>query len=220
MCWNENVSLNTFIFGIAALLFIWYNNNYTQYKLNEFNNIYFFYVIISFISIQLVEYFLWKSIRYKNNDMNKIFSIIGWVFIRILQPLSIILLIPSGYNTMKNVLFTLYFLFFILIYLYKFFYNQVVFVTSIHKNGHLDWKWAYLYNYERILFVLYMIIFLTLFLTAPDLAFIGIVTILYSMNNIRSTFGSMWCWVSNSILFYYLIQILYVLPYLENKQMC
>jgi len=74
MCWNENVSLNTFIFGTATLVFIWYNNTYTQYKLLDFKNIFLYFVIFSYTSMQLVEYFLWKSIRNKNNFMNKIFQ--------------------------------------------------------------------------------------------------------------------------------------------------
>lgn len=38
MCWNENISLNTFVFTTAVMIFIWYNNTYTQYKLKEFTN--------------------------------------------------------------------------------------------------------------------------------------------------------------------------------------
>ena len=37
MCWNEHVSLNTFIFSIFVLLLIAYNNKYTQYKIEMFN---------------------------------------------------------------------------------------------------------------------------------------------------------------------------------------
>ena len=38
MCWNETVSLNTFIFSMGALLLIMYNNAYTKYKIEELNN--------------------------------------------------------------------------------------------------------------------------------------------------------------------------------------
>lgn len=43
MCWNKEVSLNTFIFSTISLLFIYYNNIHTQYKLKEFINIYIYY---------------------------------------------------------------------------------------------------------------------------------------------------------------------------------
>lgn len=36
MCWNENVSLNTFLFSSFVLLLIFYNNTYTQYKIKHF----------------------------------------------------------------------------------------------------------------------------------------------------------------------------------------
>ena len=39
MCWNKEVSLNTFIFSIFVLLLIMYNNAYTQYKIEELNSI-------------------------------------------------------------------------------------------------------------------------------------------------------------------------------------
>ena len=47
MCWNKEVSLNTFIFSTISLLFIYYNNTHTQYKLKEFINIYI-YIIFKF----------------------------------------------------------------------------------------------------------------------------------------------------------------------------
>ncbi len=39
MCWNKEVSINTFMFSIITLLFIYYNNKFTQYKIKEFVNI-------------------------------------------------------------------------------------------------------------------------------------------------------------------------------------
>ena len=79
MCWNENISLNTFIFSTFVLIFIYYNNNYTQYKTKEFNDWKLYVLFFSFIIMQLVEYFLWKSIREKNTYNNTLFSIIGWI---------------------------------------------------------------------------------------------------------------------------------------------
>ena len=34
------------------------------------------------------------------------------------------------------------------------------------------------------------------------------------------TWGSMWCWISNSVLLYFLIQILFISPYNEYKMLC
>lgn len=38
MCWNEHVSLNTFLFSSFVLALIVYNNSYTKYKIQELNN--------------------------------------------------------------------------------------------------------------------------------------------------------------------------------------
>ena len=181
MCWNENVSLNTFVFSTLTLLFIWYNNAYTQYKVSDFKNGYFYLLMFGFSSMQLIEYFLWKSIHSKNIAMNKTFSALGLILVRIVQPLSLLLVIPKMYDTLKWLLFGLYFSALIIVYTYKYFYSPVDFKSVIDKNDSLDWKWGYLYNYERIVFAIHMIIFLTLFLTYPLYAFIISLFLLYSV---------------------------------------
>ena len=60
MCWNETVSLNTFLFSFFAINFAYFNNVINGYE-------YLFYY--SFISMQLLEYFAWKHLNNK-----KIFS--------------------------------------------------------------------------------------------------------------------------------------------------
>jgi hypothetical protein len=72
--------------------------------------------------MQLIEYFLWKSINEKNKFNNTLFSIIGWIVIRIIQPLFIILIIPDKYSMMKKMLFILYYSLLVLIHGYKYFY--------------------------------------------------------------------------------------------------
>jgi len=220
MCWNENVSLNTFVFSTLTLLFIWYNNKYTQYKINDFKNGYCYLVLFSFSFMQFIEYFLWKSIRTKNIEMNKTFSALGLILVRIVQPLSILLLIPKMYNTLKYLLFVLYFSVLIIVYTYKYFYNPVDFKTTIDKNDSLNWKWNYLQNCERIVFVIYMLIFLTLFLSYPVYAFFVSLFLLYSVIIYKNSFGSMWCFLTNSIFIWFLFKILIVLPYLEKNKIC
>ncbi len=218
MCWNQNVSLNTFIFGSATLLFIWYNNTYTQYKTSTFD-IYFYMIVFTLIFMQLIEFFLWKSIDTKNKKMNYFFSIIGWILVRILQPLSWLFAIPSKYSTLKYLLFIIYFVTLFIVSLYKYFYNPVEFKT-ISQNGHLYWKWCDLVNYEKIVFIIYLFIALTIFLSYPIFALLGIIFILYSFIIHRNSYTTMWCWLSNSILLYYLINILFILPFMEKKRIC
>ena len=54
MCWNQYISLNTFIFSVFVLLLIAYNNEYTQYKTPFFSNKFVYFFFMSFISMKLI----------------------------------------------------------------------------------------------------------------------------------------------------------------------
>ena len=58
MCWNEHVSLNTFLFSSFVLLLIIYNNLFTKYKIQELNNTFVYLFIASFVVMQLIEFFI------------------------------------------------------------------------------------------------------------------------------------------------------------------
>jgi hypothetical protein len=222
MCWNENISLNTFIFSVAVLFFIFYNNCCTQYKIAEFADWKMYALFFSFVVMQLIEYFLWKSIRQKDSYKNMIFSVLGWIVIRIVQPLILILLIPDKYLSIKYLSFLIYFILLIVISIYKYFYNPLEFTTIIGKNNHLLWNWLYLNNLENILSFVYFILFIPFFMRMPLIATISFAFLTYCYINYKSTFtwGSMWCWISNSTLLYFLIQILFIMPYKEYKMLC
>ena len=72
MCWNQEVSLNTFLFSMFVLLLIIYNNKYTQYKIKELDNIWMYLFLASFIFMQLIEFFIWRNIN--NKFYNHLFS--------------------------------------------------------------------------------------------------------------------------------------------------
>ena len=74
MCWNEHVSLNTFLFSSFILLLIIYNNAYTKYKIEELNNINIYIFLASIIFIQLIEFFIWRNMN--NKYYNNFFSIL------------------------------------------------------------------------------------------------------------------------------------------------
>jgi hypothetical protein len=38
MCWNQDISLNTFLFACSALIFIYLASTYTKYKSDTFKN--------------------------------------------------------------------------------------------------------------------------------------------------------------------------------------
>lgn len=222
MCWNENISLNTFIFSTFVLIFIYYNNNYTQYKTKEFNDWKLYVLFFSFIIMQLVEYFLWKSIREKNTYNNTLFSIIGWIVIRIIQPVILILFISDKYLSIKYLTLLFYAILLISTSMYKQFYNPVDFTTVIGKNNHLLWKWLNLQKFENILGYSYFLFFIPLymkfpFITLTILSFYVYCFIFYFDN---MTWGSMWCWFTNSLLLYFLIKIVFLSPYKEYNFIC
>ena len=65
MCWNQYVSINTFIFSIFVLILIAFNNKYSPYKVKEFDSIFVYIFFISFISMQLIEFFIWRNLEDK-----------------------------------------------------------------------------------------------------------------------------------------------------------
>lgn len=91
MCWNSEVSMNTFIFSMFVLIMIIYNNNYTQYKIKDIG-FYEYIFFFSFIIMQLNEFFLWKTID--NPFYNQLFSITGSIIL-LLQPIASIFLIKN-----------------------------------------------------------------------------------------------------------------------------
>ena len=133
MCWNEHVSLNTFLFSSFVLLLIIYNNLFTKYKIQELNNTFIYLFIASFVFIQLIEFFIWKNIN--NKFYNNIFSICATLLI-IIQPIISIMIITN--IKMRNLLLLFYLLLAIPFSLYKFFTKDIH--TVISESGHLRWK--------------------------------------------------------------------------------
>jgi hypothetical protein len=57
MCWNESVSINTFVFGIFVLLLIAFNNKYSK-GLQNFAYGFAIVVPFGFIGIALFHHFV------------------------------------------------------------------------------------------------------------------------------------------------------------------
>ena len=77
MCWNQYISINTFVFGVFVLLLVAFNNKYSNYKIEFFNNIYAYLldVITTALSINAQILMIY---RYKEQW-------ILWIIIDILQ---------------------------------------------------------------------------------------------------------------------------------------
>jgi hypothetical protein len=214
MCWNENVSLNTFLFSGFTLLLIIYNNSFTKYKILELDNKWIYLFLASFILMQLIEFFIWKNIDNKFNN-NK-FSIIATLLL-IIQPIASIMIITN--EKLRNSLLISYLILAIPYSIYKFSTKYIESVVS--ESGHLRWKF---FNTTAIVCIVWLFYFLFSFIYEKKWFGIvfGLITLLITFLNYKndSTMWSMWCWSINSIMIYYSIYLLIYLPFLEKMSIC
>uniref|UniRef100_A0A6C0I6Z9 Uncharacterized protein n=1 Tax=viral metagenome TaxID=1070528 RepID=A0A6C0I6Z9_9ZZZZ len=213
MCWNKEVSLNTFIFVVFALCFIYYNNKCTQYKLKEFN-FWMYVIIISIGLMQLNEYFIWKHID--NNIINyyltciTILIVLSQAYVNIMSSMSI------NKNIKSIITFVT-----ILLYIYIVNYNNIK--TTVAPNGHLQWNFLKR-EHGLFLFIIFaMCGFVPMYMDKQYeslVIYLFIVVISLYMYWKHNTFHSMWCWMANFILLYYIIKILIILPYQEKGKLC
>jgi hypothetical protein len=213
MCWNKEVSLNTFLFSSFIFLLILYNNNYTSYKIPEFDRFWLRIFMAIVISIQLVEYFIWTNID--NIFYNKLFTNIALLII-FCQPITTIMNIDD--EKIKKILFISYLILMIPFFILN--YNKNIYST-ISSNKHLNWN---LINHEnkftKIIGLAWIFFFLfPLFYQKHQFGFLfGISTlIMISYNYINdNTLESMWCWIINSVMIYYAGYLLFYLPFIKK----
>ena len=181
MCWNAEISLNTFIFGIISMIILLLLNNID-------------YVIILFtftISlIQLMEYYAWNNI----NDKKIIYklSIIGFFIL-----FSQILLFNYRFLNTKDRNIGLIIIIIFSIYLFIYNYNNDKFKMVKGENNHFVWHWV---DFPLPLFII--VIFFYIY---PAISFNYILFILVLIPLSISlyyyykykTFGSMWCYIGN-----------------------
>ena len=214
MCWNKDVSLNTFLFSGFVLCLIIYNNTYTQYKIDELNNIYAYIFFASIIIIQLIEYFIWLSIE--NPLYNSIFTILATIVL-LVQPIASNMLITNKI-IQKKMLYS-YMVFIIPVAIYKF--NIKKMNSSISDLGHLRWNTVISYNslLDKIFSLIWIFFFLfPLFYEGYNFGILfGMITLLIMVYKFfkDKTTGSMWCWVVNSVMIYYAGYLLFYLPFFK-----
>jgi hypothetical protein len=211
MCWNAEVSLNTFLFSSFMLFLIIYNNLCTQYKIIEFKNLWVYVFFASFILMQLIEFFIWKTIN--NKYYNNIFSIAATLLI-LLQPVASLMILSN--IDLRNGLLIIYFLLVIPYSIYKF--NNQNIHTIITSNKHLQWQFFNPSLIEKIIWLFFLLF--SLFYEGLWIGLLfGVITLIvmlyfYHKNN---TVASMWCWIVNSIFIILGCYLLFYLPFLENQ---
>lgn len=219
MCWNSDISMNTFIFAIFTLIFIFLTNTYSKYKTETFKNPLVYLFIFEVALMQLIEFFLWKNL--KNNKINELLSRIACIIV-LLQPFTIMLMIKR--INIKYFLLSLYSLFLILLYINTKLHHKNSFHTSIGINGHLSWEWMNYKGYENIFLIIFLLFYIipSLFINNFLLFLFILVSMIISFIQYfnYNTFGSMWCWFVNLFLLCFIINIIIIKPYYEYNNLC
>jgi hypothetical protein len=214
MCWNESVSLNTFLFSSFVLTLIIYNNSYTKYKIQELNNTWMYIFIASFVFMQLIEFFIWRNIN--NKFYNNLFSILALLLLFI-QPIAGIMLLQN--IELRNLLLASYLLVATPYSIYEFSTKHIH--TLVSKLGHLKWT---IFQNPSIVWVVWLFFFLFSFVYEKKWSgfLFAFITLLISFVNYKNdqTMASMWCWSVNSLMIYYAIYLLIYLPFLEKQNIC
>jgi hypothetical protein len=212
MCWNEHVSLNTFMFSMGALSLLIYNNAYTPYKVPMLDG-YWYFFLFSFCSMQLVDFFLWRNLN--NPQKNFIYSLIGQLIL-VIQPFASLLMLRD--IKLKTLMLSAYAIF-LAFATTKYDISKIN--TKVH-NGHLQWNWA---NGSHIDFVVMMFFLYFSFFVNKNYWFIAITTFLFAITYFSNhyldrTGGSLWCWSINILMLLYLIYLLIVAPFKEYGMLC
>lgn len=184
MCWNAEVSLNTFMITSFGL-FILYLLNYEKFYLA---------FVFSYVIMQLIEYFIW--IYFDNKNILRIFGFLTFVLI-FLQPIIMLSF------TKHKWLIKYYIILIILWFIFCFIQGNLKFsfIPYVAKNKHLSWNWTNNQLFINGFFIIYLIfLFGIAFVYVNNVIFIiGFITLLYSWYNYSKykTISSMWCWMVN-----------------------
>ena len=181
MCWNANISINTYIFGLFACLFAFFNNKLSLTR---------FLFAQSWMSMQLIEYFIWSK-----TFSNRLLSQIAFLVV-FSQPIFSILCI-SNHTTIKFLALVSYLLFITVVLILKP-WSKIDFTTVQATNGHLSWKWL---NYPSIAILIWFIFFSISFMVSKQWIQLSLVAIsaivTYVLYSKTLTWGSLWCWLVN-----------------------
>ena len=195
MCWNPQISLSTFIFGIAAIA-IGYINGIFDWKWSV--------LCFTIVSMQLLEYFIWTK-----KEWNRILSIIGLCII-ISQPIAAGLVIEN--STYQKLYYILY-----LVWISIFLAYPRHFSTTIGKDGHLRWNWLDISIFSVIIWTLFILAaihlsnYISLFKEVLVFIFIiGLVSISWYFYRKNGTWGSVYCSFINIQFIFILANAFYI----------
>jgi len=222
MCWNAEVSLNTFVFSGFVLLLVFYNNQYTQYKIQELNDVWVYIFALSAISMQLIEFFIWKNID--DPFYNMFFTMLSYLLVWF-QPITSIMLIKNN-TILKHQLLFYYFMISVFFIIYRsimYFMNNKKIVSTVSLSNHLQWNiikgsgfyihflvwslWLFFYCFSFFYNRQYMIVSMgVLLLLITNYSFFK-----------DGSIPSVWCWMINGFALYFAAYLLFYLPFMEKR---
>lgn len=183
------------------------------------NNIWAYLLIASIISVQLVEFFIWRNL--KNKFYNTLFSV-AFIINATLQPIFSLMLLTK--LKLRNTMLLTYFCIAIPTLIYNL--SMIGIHTSVSKNGNLTWRdpinpndMRYWITYIGWLFFFTFSFFYEKMWIVIAYSFITLVIICYNYYNDKSE-ASMWCWIANSIMICFAFYLLFVLPFYEKANIC
>jgi hypothetical protein len=181
MCWNAEVSLNTFLFGMISMTIV--------LLLNKIS-----FITILFTStlslIQLMEYYAWNNIN--NKDAIFKLSIIGYIII-----VSQILILNYGFLNNNDRLISVIIILILSIYFFIYNYQNDKFYMEKGENKHLIWHWV---DIPPPLLLVVLIFYIYPAIQYGIITFMAIIIpLLISLYYYYKykTWGSMWCYISN-----------------------
>ena len=197
MCWNAEVSLNTFYMGIFGILLALLN------KISYVNIFYYLTIIL----MQLLEYFGWTY--YNNQNANFIISLCI-SFLLLIQPIASILTLyafKNKHNIMKNML--IIYISYLFIHLLTNKFSKNMYYIYKGNNGHLVWNWLSKKNISIVHLLIYLFFFIyPLYIGKSYIPlFLATSTLLISLYTYYKydTWTSMWCWIASIIIIFSLI---------------
>lgn len=189
MCWNAEVSLQSFLIGITAVFFA--NQNGLPFPTTLF--------CLTIVFMQLIEYFVWSY--YDNPTVNFVASFSA-AFLLFLQPVASLLTLSSKYTTYALLVY-------VGLALAAFVVMDMSRLREKYKmrraeNGHLAWNWIQNDLQTTLSLVVYFLFLFTPLLLRGQYTLLGIslTTLFVSLYSFykENTWGSMWCWIVNYIV--------------------
>jgi hypothetical protein len=190
MCWNAEVSLQSFLIGITAVFFA--NQKGLPLPTTLF--------CLTIVFMQLIEYFVWT---YYDNPTVNFTASLSASFLLWLQPLASILTLQTKW--IIEILLLYVGLSGIGFLLFTDFDNlRNIYQMKRGENGHLQWNWLQKDTKTTVSLVFYFVFLLTPLLLRKEFTLLGITLStlglsLYSFYK-DNTWGSMWCWLVNYIV--------------------